>query len=83
MEDNVRINLSRDEAIVLFEFLSRFEELESLDIVDQSEERVLWNLQSTLEKDLAEPFSANYPELLEQARARLRDREFPPEVEGE
>jgi len=75
MEDNVRIKLSRDEAIVLFEFLSRFQEQESLGIVDQSEKRALWNLQATLEKDLTEPFSANYLDLLEQARARLRDEE--------
>jgi hypothetical protein len=41
----------------LFEFVSRFTNEEKLEIVDQAEERVLWDIGSTLEKMLAAPLS--------------------------
>jgi hypothetical protein len=39
----VQISLTADEALVLFEFLSRFEKSNELSIVDQAEERALSN----------------------------------------
>lgn len=69
----VNLQLTGDEALVLFEFLQRFSETEKLAIADQAEERALWNICCLLEKCLAEPFSSNYVRLLAQARARLRD----------
>ena len=68
---NVNLTLSKDEALVLFEFLSRFSENEKLEIKDKSEEQVLWNLQGGLEKLLSEPFSKEYSLLLERARKKL------------
>jgi hypothetical protein len=73
LDDAVRIDLSKDEAIVLFEFLSRFSNGSGLDIVDQSEERVLWNILCDLERLLVEPFSPDYSKILDQARGRTRD----------
>lgn len=69
------IEIGADEALVLFEFLQRFVESDSLTIEDQAEERVLWNLCGLLEKQLVAPFASNYHELLVSARDRLRDRE--------
>ncbi|CAN5733061.1 hypothetical protein BH20ACI4_BH20ACI4_07650 [soil metagenome] len=74
MSKEIQIGLSNNEAIVLFEFLSRFSDKETLKIEDQSEARVLWDIQSKLENFLAEPFSENYPELLEKARKNVRDK---------
>ncbi len=73
MKKEIQINLNKDEAIVLFEFLSRFSDKELLRIEDQSEKRVLWDIQCILEKTLAEPFSDKYLEVLENARKNIRD----------
>jgi hypothetical protein len=69
----VQISLTADEALVLFEFLSRFEESNELTIVDQAEERALANLLGPLQKQLVSPFRHDYLELLKQARNKLRD----------
>ncbi|KFC61470.1 hypothetical protein [Massilia sp. LC238] len=69
----VQISLSADEALVLFEFLSRFDESNELTIVDQAGERALSNLLGPLQKQLVPPFQQDYVEQLQQARNRLRD----------
>jgi len=69
------IELSVDEALVLFECLHRYIEGNSLTIEDQAEARVLSTLCGMLEKQLAAPFASNYQELLADARDRLRDQE--------
>ena len=70
---NVEISLTADEALVLFEWLSRFSESGALSIVDQAEERALWNICALFQKKLLPPFQDDYPEQLKQARDRLRD----------
>ena len=74
-QEKIAFEISRDEALVLFEFLSRFSEKGALSIEDTAEERVLWNLVAILEKSLPEPFRADYIEILESARASLRDKQ--------
>lgn len=69
----MQIELSPDEALVLFEFLQRFSTTDKLNLEDQAEERALWNLACLLEKNLAIPFSNRYADELASARARLRD----------
>jgi len=68
----VRIELTADEALVLFEFLSRYENSEALAIEHQAERRALQNLLALLERQLVEPFRADYADLLQRARERLR-----------
>jgi hypothetical protein len=58
----VQISLNADEALVLFAFLSRFEESDELTIVDQAEERALWNLLALLQKQPVSPFQQDYLE---------------------
>ena len=65
----ITLELSPQEAVVLFEFLSRFTDYGKLEIEDQSEERVLWNVSSLLESTLDELFAQNYDVLLAEARA--------------
>lgn len=69
----VRLELSGDEALVLFEFLARFDDEDTLALEDQAEERALWNLHCLLQKQLVEIFDPNYKALLAAARGRLRD----------
>jgi hypothetical protein len=69
----IQLNLLRDEAVVIFEFLSRYADTGELAIKDQAEQRVLWDLCSSLESQLHEPISMNYDDLLWNARERVRD----------
>jgi hypothetical protein len=74
VSQKVQIELTGDEALVLFDLLSRYSDSESLVIEDQAEQRALWNLFGVLEKQLAEPLRLEYVELLQRARERLRDK---------
>ena len=74
-DENINIDLTKAEALVLFEFLWRFSQEDRLEILDQSEARVLWNMNCILESKLAEPFLPNYSDLVEEARETVRDKE--------
>jgi hypothetical protein len=69
------IKLTRDEALVLFEWLARTEEThpgyDGL-VNDAAEQIVLWDLQCELERHLAAPLSATYGDALRRARAHVR-----------
>jgi len=72
----VELSLSNDEAIVFFDWLARFNQARRNDsFEDQSEERVLWDLEARLETALAEPLGPDYPQRLAAARAAVRDTE--------
>jgi hypothetical protein len=70
---DVKLTLKRSHALVLFEFLSRYSEDRKLEIRDQSEQRVLWDLCCDLERVLEEPLRPDYSTLLEIARKEVRD----------
>lgn len=75
MSEEISISLSRDQALVLFEWLARPGAGEQpAAFEDQAEQRVLWDLEA-LEKHLAEPFKSDYRERLAAARGRVRDVE--------
>jgi hypothetical protein len=69
----ITIELSRDEAIVLFEWLARFNAQGGHAFEDQAEQRALWNLECLFESTLSEPLSESYATILAAARAKLRD----------
>jgi hypothetical protein len=69
----VRLELTGDEALVLYEFLARFEDNGALAIADRAEERALWNVHCLLQKQLLEIFHPDYEALVAAARDRLRD----------
>ena len=71
-EDLVTIQLSRDEALVLFEWLHRCEDVGAVSPPGHHAEQVaLWNLSALLERQLVEPFKKDYAQLIEEARERL------------
>jgi len=72
-DEQIKIQLSSAEALVLFEFVSRFTNHGQLEIADQAEERVLWDVCSSLESQLAAPLDSNYQALLSNARSKVRD----------
>lgn len=76
MDDEISIRLSRDQALVLFEWLARTSAADIPAVFeDQAEQRALWDLEASLESVLAEPLREEYRELVEAARERLRDAE--------
>lgn len=73
MPENISITLSRDEAIVLLEWLARFNQERNPAFVDQAEERALYDLEALLERQIPETFRADYDVLLKAAREAVRD----------
>lgn len=73
MDDKIKLIMSQEEAIIFFAWLSRFNTTQNSDFEDQAEQRVLWNIEASLESLLQAPFSFDYKEILESARAKLRD----------
>lgn len=74
--EDVTIQLTGDEALVLFDLLHRWEDDEQVSAPRHGAEQVaLWNLSAGLERVLVDPFSPNYGQLLSEARARLTPTE--------
>ena len=71
-EADVTLALNGNEALVLFEWLARFNNGSS-DLEDQAEQRVLWDVEAMLEKALVAPLRTDYADLLATARERVRD----------
>ena len=75
-DQHLNLNVSRDEALVLFDFLARFNKTEHSKIFKhQAEQKTLWILEGQLEKQLVEPFKPEYKNIIEEARTKIRDYE--------
>ncbi|GAA2701862.1 hypothetical protein [Actinoplanes palleronii] len=75
-EHEVTLRLTSDEALVLFDWLHRGEDVDRIVPPDHHGEKVaLWNLSALLERELVEPFQHNYRELVDRARVRLAGEE--------
>ena len=73
MSDTVTIQLTPDEALVMFDWLSRFNESGDGTFRDQAEQRVLWDVHAALESSLVAPLDPQYDQLLAAARDQVRD----------
>ncbi|WP_374437922.1 hypothetical protein [Inhella sp.] len=71
MSAPIEISLSEDQALVLFEFLARFQETNVLRLQNNAEFLALSAISAQLDKSLAQPLSPNYALLLTEARQRL------------
>lgn len=74
VDEQIELTLSMDEALILFELVSRFTDEDKVEIVDQAEQRVLWDICCLLEKQLEAPFSGDSAKIIEKARDRVRDQ---------
>ena len=72
-DDGVTLELSHDEALVLQNWVYRFNDRGDAAFEDQAEQRVLWDLECMLESKLAEVVDPRYGELVAAARERVRD----------
>jgi hypothetical protein len=71
---SINIPLSRDEAIVLFDYISRLNTNEGQGFNHQAEQRILWDIEAELEKQLSEVLHSNYKEILNEARSKVSDK---------
>jgi len=71
MIDTHQITLSHDEALVLFEFFSRFQDTDQLVPRNNAEYLGICRIAAQLEDALSEPFRADYDVLLKQAQSRV------------
>jgi hypothetical protein len=69
----VFLHLTRAQALVLFEWLSRADGGGAAPVEDAAEKHVLWQLEGQLESNLNEPFRSDYKELLAAARKEVRE----------
>ena len=67
------IDLSHDELLVLYDLLYRLEDAQGI-FEDLAEQEVLWHIQTQLEKELVEPFRADYQAIIESARRAVREQ---------
>ena len=71
-EEPVTVELTADEALVVFEWLHRCEDEGAYRQPEHRGELVaLWNLSAALERTLVQPFQSDYASLVDQARSRL------------
>jgi hypothetical protein len=73
MDEPITLVLRRDEALVLYDWLHRFNESNDHSFDDQAEQRVLWDIEASLEPLLPEIFRSGYFDTVKAARARVRD----------
>lgn len=74
--DKILLQLSDDEALVLLNWLFRFNESgNDTFFEDQAEQRVLWDMEAVLEKVVSAALDNNYQEILSKARQKIRDEE--------
>jgi predicted DNA-binding transcriptional regulator YafY len=66
--NEITLKLTKQEALVLFEWLAKLEAMGTTVFQHPSEEKVLWKLQGQLESTLQEPFAANYADIVAEAR---------------
>lgn len=71
----ILMEFSKEESIVFFSWLNYFNENSENTFQDQSEQRILWDLESSLEKIILDVFSDDYNDKLKKYRELIRDKE--------
>jgi hypothetical protein len=75
VSDALKIELQGDHALVLYDLIARLNATGKMTFEDQAEQRVLWDLESELERHLTATFATDYDSQVKKARARVRDTE--------
>ena len=71
--DRIAIDVSVEEALVLFEWLTRTGDARAETLVDLAEQRALWSLEALLEREIQSVVRPDYNRLLDSARQTVRD----------
>jgi hypothetical protein len=73
MSDAVTVQLTPDEAIVLFEYFARFQESDEWCLRNNAEYIAFSRIAATLESTLVAPFQSDYLDQLDRARERVAE----------
>ena len=65
------LKISKDEALVLFEFFNRFDEKDTLSFEHAAEYLALQKVSAQIDRTTAVPFMPDYQDQLDQARERV------------
>jgi hypothetical protein len=68
---DITLSLKHDEALVLFEWLASLEEKELLNMYDEAEQKVLWQIEAQLESILPDILMSDYAARVAAAKGRL------------
>jgi hypothetical protein len=71
MDSDINLKITRDEALVLFEFFARFSERDEFTLRNTAEYLSFQTIAAQLDRELVEPFDPAYEDLLVAARNRL------------
>jgi len=71
MSENIAITVTHDEALVLFEFFSRFGDTDDFRLRNNAEFVAFMRISAQLDKSISDMFKPNYSELLHAARERI------------
>ena len=71
MTEEIKILLTEQEAVVLLEYVARINA--SKEIREIYEQRVLWNLETRLERAIPFIFDKRYGEVLEEAKKNIQE----------
>ncbi len=69
--DEINLKISKDDAIVLFDFFERFDEKEKFYFVHPAEYLSLMKISAQIDKSTSAMFSSKYEKLLREARERI------------
>ncbi len=72
--EKVFLEFSKEEAIVLFEWLTYSNKtMDPKFFQDQAEQRILWDMEACLEEVINETFDTDYSKIVSSARKEVRD----------
>jgi hypothetical protein len=71
MNEHINVTLTRDEALVLFEFFARFDEDDNFTLKHTAEYLAFMKISAQLDSSLVEPLQPQYLNLLREARERI------------
>ena len=71
-----KIELNKDESIVLVDFLIRFRENEKIDFIHEAEKQILYDLCALLEQEVPELLNLDYKKSLEVARDNVANLDY-------
>ena len=76
MSEFIKIPFDKDEALVLLEWISKYNNGSQETKLAPEEEYVLFALECELEKNINEVFSPNYESIVKQARMNIISQDF-------
>jgi len=74
MKKKIKIELTNDEALVLFDLLCRLDQMGAIPAEDTEEEEIFRTIQTQLEGSIENASDSDIPDRVDEAKARLQKR---------